>query len=298
MIVYEIRKEGLISIIVPVFNAMNYLKKCVNSITRQTYQEIELILVDDGSTDGSSNICDSMADEDERIHVIHCTNGGAAAARNTGIDIANGEYIMFVDADDYIEPTLCEKLLRGMKSFGAKCCLCGYQIVTEHSKDRCVNGETVISFSGRDAIRKRYIDGCEYVNIINPWGKLYHWSMWKNLRFTSGLYYEDMDVMPYLYFNCDKVLCIPDIGYYYLQRVGSCSHGVNTDDKRYIDSLFIRKKHVAFFKNAGERELALSIMQKTMELIITSDYNEWIPEKYKTVFNISERGVKIFSYFI
>lgn len=275
------RTEGLISIIVPVYNAKDYITKCVNSILQQSYQQIELILIDDGSTDGSANICDMVKDIDCRVQVIHSVNGGAAAARNKGLDIARGEYIMFVDSDDYIDLQLCEKLLQGLKSADAKCCMSGYQIVTEQDKGQCFNAESVVCMSGKSAIEKRYIDGCECINIINPWGKLYHWSMWKKIRFTSGLYYEDLDVMPYLYLYCDKVVCIPDIGYFYLQRIGSCSHGVDTDDKRYIDSLIIRKKHISFFLNEGEKELALSIMRKTIELIITSDCNGWIPKSYK-----------------
>lgn len=275
------RTKGLISIIVPVYNAKDYITKCVNSILQQSYQQIELILIDDGSTDGSSEICDLIKAKDSRVRVIHSVNGGVAAARNKGLDIACGEYIMFVDSDDYIDLQLCEKLLQGLKTSDAKCCMSGYQIVTEKDKGKCFNTESIMCLSGKDAIKKRYIDGCDYINIINPWGKVYHWSMWEKLRFTSGLYYEDMDVMPYLYLNCDKVVCIPDIGYFYLHRIGSCSHGIDTDDKRYIDSLHIRKKHISFFLNEGEKELALSIMKKTVELIITSDCNGWIPKSYK-----------------
>lgn len=105
--------------------------------------------------------------------------------------------------------------------------------------------------------------------------------MWEQLRFTSGMYYEDLDVMPYLYLDCEKVVCIPDVGYYYVQRIGSCSHGIDSDDKRYLDSLIIRKKHISFFKENNEPEVAYSIMKKTIELIITSDCRNWIPASYK-----------------
>ena len=91
------------------------------------------------------------------------------------------------------------------------------------------------------------------------------------------MYYEDLDVMPYLYLDCEKVVCIPDVGYYYVQRIGSCSNGIDSDDKRYIDSLIIRKKHISFFKQNNELELAYSIMKKTIELIIISDCRNWIP---------------------
>lgn len=275
------RTKGLISIIVPVYNAKEYIKKCVDSILNQSYENIELILVDDGSYDGSSDICEQIEKEDGRVILIHSVNCGAAAARNKGLDAARGEFVMFIDADDYIEGKLCETLLYNLKVYKAECCLCGYQIVTEQKKGCCFKAETTMCFSGTMAIKQRYIECQEYVNIINPWGKIYHWTMWENLRFTEGLYYEDMDIMPYLYANCSKIVCIPYVGYYYLHRVGSCSHGVNSDGKRYVDSIIIRQKHIIFFEKAGETELALAIMKKTLELIIVSDCKGWIPESYK-----------------
>ena len=274
------RESGLISIIVPVYNAEMYLSKCVESIRGQSYSKIELILVDDGSTDGSPEFCDSIAKKDTRVRVIHCQNGGAAVARNKGLDIACGEYLMFVDSDDYIHSDLCKMLLEGMQNNEASCCLCGYEIVNQNGEGKKISSAQSISFSGRDAIQKRYIENREYINIINPWGKLYYWKMWEKLRFTPSLYYEDLDIMPFLYINNKKVVCIPLIGYYYVQRIGSCSNGVGTDDKRYIDSLLIRKKHIEYFKSQKENYLAKSVMKRAVDLIITSDCNGWIPESY------------------
>ena len=275
------RTKGLISVIVPVYNAKEYLDRCITSITNQSYKQLEIILVDDGSDDGSAEICDNWAEKDLRICVIHSKNGGAASARNKGLDISTGEFILFVDSDDYIAPFLCKELLKQIKKYSAKCCLCGYQSVSEYGDEGYQKSNSVVSLTGKDAIEKRYLNGEEYINIINPWGKLYHWSMWKELRFTSGLYYEDLDIMPFLYYDSDKIICIPDIGYYYFLRMGSCSHGVGTDDKRYIDSLHIRKKHILFFQEKKEKDLAVAIEQKSVELIITSDCNNWIPEEYK-----------------
>lgn len=277
----SIRQKGLISIIIPVYNAKLYIDRCVKSICNQTYSKIEIILVDDGSTDGSSDICDQIGKKDRRIKVIHCKNGGAAIARNHGLDLAQGEYIMFVDSDDYIDLQLCQILMYNLEKYHSECCICGYQIIEENKDGKCICSNNTVVFSGREGIRKRYIEGKDYVNIINPWGKLYHWRMWEKLRFTSGMYYEDLDIMPYLYLNCEKIVCIPDIGYYYVQRIGSSSNGINSDDKRYIDSLIIRKKHISFFKENNEMDLAYCIMEKTIELIITSDCRNWIPASYK-----------------
>ncbi len=104
----------LISVIVPVYNVKEHIEQCVNSITGQTYKNLEIILVDDGSKDSSGEICDKLAKEDARIHVIHKQNGGVSSARNAGLDYAHGEYIAFVDGDDYIDETMYEKLLSKM----------------------------------------------------------------------------------------------------------------------------------------------------------------------------------------
>ena len=107
----------LITIIVPVYNIMEYLPRCVHSITAQTYTNLEVILVDDGSTDGTGMLCDELAKEDARILVLHKENGGSSSARNLGLISAKGAYIGFVDSDDYVEPDLYERLLEGIQKF-------------------------------------------------------------------------------------------------------------------------------------------------------------------------------------
>lgn len=277
----EPRRIGCISVIVPVYNVQKYLNRCVGSIVGQSYQLLEIILVDDGSEDDSAQICDEWEKKDTRVRVIHTENRGTASARNLGLEISTGEFIMFVDSDDFISASICEILLTQLKKYHSECCLCGYQMISDRGYEGKERSNTVFSLTGKEAINRRYINGEGYINIINPWGKLFHWSMWKNLRFTPGIYYEDLDVMPSLYYNCNKITVIPDVGYYYFIRVGSCSNGVGTDEKRYIDSLRIRKKHMLFFKERMENNLALIIEQKMVELIITSDCNNWIPQEYK-----------------
>lgn len=130
----------LISVIVPVYKVEQYLEKCVNSITAQTYSNLEIILVDDGSPDKCGDICDSLAEKDKRIKVIHKMNGGLSSARNAGIDIATGQYIGFVDSDDFIEPEMYEKLLKLIKQEGTKLAVCAVNYVYEDGKK---NEETI-----------------------------------------------------------------------------------------------------------------------------------------------------------
>lgn len=271
----------LISIIIPVYNVAAYLNRCITSIVEQSEKMLEIILIDDGSTDGSDNICDIWAKKDSRIHVIHRQNGGAASARNDGLNIAAGEFIMFVDADDYIATNLCSKLLNEIKkSSDVDCVICGLAFVNDQGQvghPQAVDNS--ITMSGIDSLKDRYLHHVNRLNIIGPCGKLFRRSIWDNLRFTDGIYYEDLDLAPYVFTKCRKVICIPDIGYYYYQHSGSASHGTGTDHKRYTDSIIIRNKHYTFYKSIGEDDLAVSVAQKLLDLIITSACNQWIPEE-------------------
>ncbi|MFQ8813155.1 MAG: glycosyltransferase family 2 protein [Gallintestinimicrobium sp.] len=120
----------LVSIIVPVYNVERYIKRCVDSLQGQTLQNIEIILVDDGSKDNSGRLCDEFAQQDPRIHVIHKQNAGQGLARNDGLNIAKGRYVLFIDSDDFIEPDTCEMLSDRMEREQADLCSFGYQIET------------------------------------------------------------------------------------------------------------------------------------------------------------------------
>lgn len=272
------QEQKLISIIIPVYNVASFLDRCLETVVNQSEKNLEIILIDDGSTDGSGDLCDRWADKDPRIQVIHTVNSGAAAARNAGLDIATGEYLMFVDADDYLEKEIVEKLHTVLCECNAACCMCGYVPVDEQGHiGTPVSANSKTKVTGIQALKERYLRQKMAFNIVNPWGKLFVAEMWKDIRFTEGLYYEDMDIMPYLYHHCDRLVIIPEIGYYYYQRSGSASRGNGTDDKRYTDSILIREKHINFYRSIGEPTLAICVEQMLIELIITSACNGWIP---------------------
>ena len=126
--------QSLISVIVPVYNVKEYLNTCVESILNQTHENLEVILVDDGSTDGSGEICDSYAKTDTRVQVLHTTNGGQAAARNRGIEVCKGEYLTFIDSDDSMEPELIETLYLAQKKSGANLVSCRWRNVYEDGR--------------------------------------------------------------------------------------------------------------------------------------------------------------------
>lgn len=277
------QKHKLISVIIPVYNVAGFLDRCLETIVSQSAKNLEIILVDDGSTDGSGDLCDKWMDADSRIQVLHTSNSGAAAARNAGLNIAMGEYIMFVDADDYLAEGIVEKLYAALNECDASCCMCGYIPVDEQGHTgNPVSVNCMAETTGMQALKDRYLHQKIAYNVVNPWGKLFKAEMWKDIRFTEGLYYEDMDIMPYLYHRCDRLVLIPEIGYYYFLRSGSASRGTGTDDKRYTDSVLIREKHISFYKSISEPDLAVCVTQMLIELIITSACNGWISAKERT----------------
>ena len=182
----------LISVIVPVYNIEKYIARCIESIQNQTYRELEILLVDDGSTDSSGKICDEYAEKDERIQVIHRKNGGLSAARNTGIEVAKGEYIAFVDGDDWIDDTMYEEMAKLAKENTADFVACRYRCIY---KDYQIDGSTgkVTVYTQPLSMLIQYLKEDEAFLIQHAaWNKLYHRDLLGEDRFPEGKWYEDI----------------------------------------------------------------------------------------------------------
>ncbi len=272
------KEKDLISIIVPIYNAETMLCRCLDSLVEQTYKPVEIILINDGSTDNSLSVCEEYARKASNITVISQENGGAAKARNAGLNVACGEFIMFVDADDYVEKDICEALYEAIKENNTFCVISQPNIID-------VNGNYAIrgkisktqTISGKEALHEMYCKANHGVSLVEVWGKLFHHSMWDDLRFSEGMYYEDLEIMPKLYFDCEKITEVPYMGYYYVTYEESASHGKGTDDKRVWDSIEIRKRHIQYFEEKNDTELALSAVNRLFDLIVTSARNGWVP---------------------
>lgn len=206
----------LISVIVPVYNVESYVAKCIESIQNQSYQHLEIILVDDGSTDDSGDICDQYAAYDDRIKVIHQENGGLSAARNTGIEAANGDYIAFVDSDDYIAPNMYEDMLHILKDNDLDILECtAFRDKNGTIIEGCNDGKLEI-FDKDDALRLAMHD-C----FVAAWSKLYKRSAIGDVRFPIGRKFEDT-ATSYLYVaNSKRVGHINRCYYYYLLNPNS-----------------------------------------------------------------------------
>ena len=131
--------------------------------------------------------------------------------------------------------------------------------------------------SGKEELLELYCGKNQRLSLVEVWGKLFHYSMWEKIRFTEGLYYEDLEIMPRLFYECETIIEIPYVGYHYLIYEESASHGKSTDDKRIWDSIKIREKHILFFSEQGNYEIAKAIAYRLLELIITCAKHWWIP---------------------
>lgn len=206
-----------ISVIVPVYKVEPYLRKCLDSIVDQTYENLEIILVDDGSPDNCGAICDEYAAWDERIRVIHQKNGGLSAARNAGLRIATGNYLGFVDSDDWVEPKMFEELFQGLTQAQADIAVCGryeeykdHQIAYTWSKTQVMDREEALG---------ELLCNNKLQNLV--WDKLYRQDLFKGIWFPEGKTFEDMAVMHLLFLRACRVVCLPGAMYHYLQRPDS-----------------------------------------------------------------------------
>lgn len=213
--------EPLISIIVPIYNVKDYIDRCVNSIIDQTYKNLEIILVDDGSIDGSSVICEKWKVSDSRIQTIHKKNGGLSDARNSGIEAAKGEYISFIDGDDEIDSKMIAKLYHAIITNQSEVAMCRMEKIEKNRKfvtrEFPDSNNKEILLSGTDAIRLLLLDKIDCSACL----KLYHRSIFDSLRFPYGKTNEDFAIMYKVFHNVDTVAYISDILYHYYYRENS-----------------------------------------------------------------------------
>lgn len=220
----------LISVIVPVYQMEAYLAECVDTILAQTYRCFELWLIDDGSMDSGAVLCDAYARRDKRVHVIHQSNCGLSAARNTGLEHAKGEYIAHIDADDTIAPTYLETLLSLCRKYQVRLAACNHLIARE-------NGKVASCFTTAEEDRKiscrEACDGLLYHGVpdVSTWGKLFHRSLFEKTRYPEGRFYEDTAVIADLVLAADEMAYTPQPLYRYRIRRDSISRAVFSPGK-------------------------------------------------------------------
>jgi len=254
-------QQPLISVIVPVYKVEPYLRKCLDSIVGQTYTNLEILLVDDGSPDRCGAICDEYAARDPRIKVIHQENGGLSAARNAALDAAKGEWLGFVDSDDWIEPDMYAVLLEGALRTGADITVCGYwEEFASGAVPRLFSSEALLE---RDQAAHLLMQDQVLRNYV--WDKLFRRELFASVRFPKDMCYEDVAVMHNVFWQARKICCLPVGGYHYTIR----STGIVGDLRLKIrmDLYFSSQKRIRDMWDRMPQERELLQAKAVMSLI-------------------------------
>ena len=247
-------KDDLISIIIPVYKVEKYLARCIESVINQTYRNIEIILMDDGSPDNCGAICDQFAKDDARVKTYHKANGGLSDARNYGVDRANGSYITFIDSDDYIAPDYIEYLYQLLQKHnaGISCCC-----MTMTNTDNAEYGEN------SNLPEEQLLTGKEasmallnqlYMVLVTAWGKLYRSDIVKKYPFPVGKKHEDEATTCKFYYEAQKVMVGNRCLYAYYQNPESITHTKGT--KLNEDLIWAMEHRARFYEEKNERKLA------------------------------------------
>lgn len=237
-------KLKTISVIIPVYKVEQYLNQCITSILNQTYKRLEIILVDDGSPDQCGMICDEWAEKDPRIKVVHKKNGGLSDARNAGIDVADGEFIAFVDSDDFIAPTMMEELMAALIQKNADIVECNYfSFIDGQVLEENIFSNEVTSYATKEAL-SFLMDERKFKYTV--WNKLYRRKIFRSLRFEVGKLHEDVFFTYQAFGLCRQIVKIENTLYYYRQRSNSIMS--NTFSLRNLDSLEARKRQYFYIK--------------------------------------------------
>lgn len=232
-----------VSIVVPVYNVENYLEKCVKSIMSQSYKNIEIILVDDGSTDQSGEICEKLKRIDSRVIVLHKENGGQSEARNMGIDYSKGEWITFIDSDDYVSEDYIQYLMDLNGKLDTDISIASFTYITNNKRIDHSTGEE-IKMKTQEAMRRMLLDdGFD----MGPWAKMYRTAFFKKIHFPEGKLYEDSLTTYEIFAEARSVSFGSKSVYYYVNRSNSTVNGVFNEKK--FDLIEMNKKTELFIKN-------------------------------------------------
>ena len=295
-----------ISVIVPIYKTEAYLEKCILSITNQTYDNLEIILVNDGSPDNCSSICETYAIRDMRIKVVHKENGGLSSARNAGLDIAIGDWIGFVDSDDYVLPNMYEKLYSAIVKESADLAICGYEYVDEydsiiHEVQSSVKNETLSRFEAFNKLNGH--SNVFYVTVVN---KLYSKRLFEHICFPERRIHEDEFIIHHIFNKCEKIVTISNCLYKYVQREGSIM--TKPFSIKRLDGYYAGLDRFNFFTKLGMNKNAKYAVRFMYEIILNLfkhlDYksykSEIKPAYRKTLFllilQLDLRVMKLFLY--
>ena len=293
-----------ISVIIPVYNVEKYLDRCIESVVNQTYKNLEIILVDDGSPENCPQICDEWTKKDDRIIVVHKKNGGLSDARNKGIDIASGTYICFVDSDDYISENMIEKLYNVLTEANAEISICNFRYVDESGND-CTDKKLFSNdnlpitdnvLSSFDILADKMFEPKNWYWVV-AWNKLYKKELFDDIRYPVGKIHEDEYVIHKILIKCHNVACVSDMLYYYVQRNDSIMKSTKTNPRRidYIEAYLLRAKLYAENEKLKHKAKSLMILAINdyytclTNKIFDTKKNKYIQHLFREVYNKAEK---------
>lgn len=274
----------LISIIIPVYKVEEYLEKCVDSVIKQTYDNLEIILVDDGSPDNCGKICDQYSKKDKRVKVIHKENGGLSDARNAGIDISRGEYISFIDSDDYVEIDYIETLYNSIIKSKADLAVCAHKVVYSNGSviDKATNN--YYEYTSKEALKHMLYD--QDLD-LSAWGKLYKRNLFDNVRYPKGRIFEDAATTYKLIDNAKKVVVYSMSKYFYIIRKKSIT--TNNFTMKKMDLIKSTDEMCTFIKNkypdleqAADRRMMYAYMSTLTQFVKSNCKNSEVEDKLMT----------------
>lgn len=290
--------DDLITVIIPVYNVEKYMRECLDSVINQSYSHLEIILVDDGSTDYSGKICDEYCKMDIRVKCIHKKNGGLSSARNAGLDIATGNYIAFIDSDDIYELNYIEILYRNIVEFCADISCCKYMRFNESKPDNInqfiSKTECISSVKCMENILYQYRD---HIFTVAVWNKLYKRAIFDSIRFPFGKLNEDMAVVLQIMDLAKKVVVCDYIGYFY--RINSNSITNQKFSSKRMDVVYVTEDMLKYVrdKHPELENAAIHILfRRNIEmlmLILQSDKQVYINEYTYILDNIKKYRLHI-----
>lgn len=239
--------QPLISVTVPIYNVEKYLEKCIQSIVNQTYKNLEIILVDDGSPDSSPQICDNWAKIDSRIKVVHQINSGVSAARNTGLKLSSGDFVTFVDGDDFIDTDMYETLVSAYLKSGADIVGCSFRTIDENNNNAVFEKQCsadIIGVLPSEKIIASYF-ALNNGNLVSFCNKIIKKSAFDGVEFPLGRIFEDWTLAPVIYDKCEKIEFLDCIKYNYIIHSGSAMRTYTL--ARYYDCVCADFDHFDYF---------------------------------------------------
>lgn len=255
----------LISVVVPIYNVEKYLNKCIEGLLNQDYSNLEIILVDDGSTDSSGKIVDEYKEKNKNIKVIHKENGGLSSARNAGLKEAIGKYIIFIDSDDWIDTKMISTLFNLIKENDADISICSFLRTNGSDGAFKYTNPQIKTFTNKEALMQLYNDDC-LTEFVVAWNKLYNIELFKNIKYPEGKIHEDEFTTYKLLYNAKKIVYTNEKLYNYRITPNSIMNKAFNPNRLYVLEAF--KERTEFAKNIGYDEFYIKTLRRYCDLCI------------------------------